>query len=34
MNFNPQDSIKNAEKFNFEEFKIKLKKEISLATSL
>lgn len=30
MNFDPEDSIKNAEKFSFEEFKTKLEKEISL----
>ena len=33
MNFNPQYSKKNAEKFSLEEFKTKLKKEISLVTS-
>ncbi len=32
MTFNPEDSIKNAEKFSFEEFKTKLGKEIKLAT--
>ena len=31
MNFNPEDSIKNAKKFSFEEFKTKLEKEVSLA---
>lgn len=30
MNFDPQDSIKNAKKFSFGEFKAKLKEEISL----
>ena len=31
MNFDPRDSMKNAEKFSFEEFKTKLKR--ALATS-
>jgi len=33
MNFNPEDSIKNAKKFSFEEFRTKLEKEISLAAN-
>jgi len=33
MNFDPRDSMKNVEKFSFEEFKTKLKKEVALATS-
>ncbi len=33
MNFNPRNSIKNSKKFSFEEFKIKLEKEILLDTS-
>lgn len=31
MNFNPEDSVKNAKKFSFDEFKTRLEKEISLA---